>query len=275
MRKTLLFISMLFATTILLACQGPVGEEGPVGKDGRAPTDAELINMVNEALTNRLSEVQGPPGPAGAQGTKGDPGSDGRDGTSGAPGAPGLKGEQGLQGPLGAQGGAGPRGLPGTRGITGPTGSQGIQGPPGENGNITIVAPTANLSGIDYDLTVSRNNWVSILSNPITLETSGTVFAIVSTTASFSCPIGQQCDHDFTLALNTELEEPDDARQVQVSRILRQWNVPVSFAKAFELPAGSHTIQLIGFNDGNIGPLLKDTTLTVFFVEDPPATGIL
>ena len=169
MRKTLLFISMLFATTILLACQGPTGEEGPAGKDGRAPTDAELINMVNEALTNRLSEVQGPPGPAGAQGTKGDPGGDGRDGTPGAPGAPGLKGEQGLQGPLGAQGGAGPRGLPGTRGITGPTGSQGIQGPPGENGNLTIVAPTANLSGIDYDLTVSRNSWVSILSNPITL----------------------------------------------------------------------------------------------------------
>ena len=70
MRKILLFISMLFATTLLLACQGPVGEEGPAGKDGRAPTDAELINMVNEALTNRLSEVQGPPGPAGAQGPR-------------------------------------------------------------------------------------------------------------------------------------------------------------------------------------------------------------
>ena len=275
MRKILLFISMLFATTLLLACQGPVGEEGPAGKDGRAPTQAELTNMVNEALTNRLSEVQGPPGPAGAQGTKGDPGGDGRDGTSGAPGAPGLKGEQGLQGSLGAQGGTGPRGLPGTRGIAGPMGLQGIQGPPGENGNLTIVAPTANLSGIDYDLTVSRNSWVSILSNPITLENSGTVFAIVSTTASFSCPQGTDCDHDFTLALNTELEEPDDARRVQVSRIMRQWDVPVSFAKAFTLPAGSHAIQLIGFNDGTIGPLLKDTTLTVFFVEDPPATGIL
>ena len=123
--------------------------------------------MVNEALTDRLSEVQGPPGPAGSQGPKGDPGNDARDGLAGAPG---LKGDQGPQGPLGAQGGAGPRGLPGTQGITGPTGSQGIQGPPGENGNLTIVAPTANLSGIDYDLTVSRNNWVSILSNPITLE---------------------------------------------------------------------------------------------------------
>ena len=179
------------------------------------------------------------------------------------------------RGPWAAQGGAGPRGLPGAQGITGPTGSQGIQGPPGENGNITIVAPTANLSGIDYDLTVSRNSWVSILSNPITLENSGTVFAIVSTTASFSCPQGTDCDHDFTLALNTELEEPDDARRVQVSRIMRQWDVPVSFAKAFTLPAGSHAIQLIGFNDGTIGPLLKDTTLTVFFVEDPPASGSL
>lgn len=272
MRKTLLIISMLFASTLLLACQGPVGDPGPAGEDGSAPTQAELTSMVNEALTNRLSEVQGPPGPAGAQGPKGDPGTNGRDGLGGAPG---LKGDQGPQGPLGAQGGAGPRGLPGAQGITGPTGSQGIQGPPGENGNITIVAPTANLSGIDYDLTVSRNSWVSILSNPITLENSGTVFAIVSTTASFSCPQGTDCDHDFTLALNTELEEPDDARRVQVSRIMRQWDVPVSFAKAFTLPAGSHAIQLIGFNDGTIGPLLKDTTLTVFFVEDPPASGSL
>ena len=46
-------------------------------------------------------------------------------------------------------------------------------------------------------------------------------------------------------------------------------------AKAFDLPAGSHTIQLIGFNDGTIGPLLKDTTLTVFFVGDPPPAGSL
>ena len=275
MRKLFVFTPLLLTLVLMLACQGPVGEEGPAGKDGRAPTDAELINMVNEALTNRLSEVQGPPGPAGAQGTKGDPGGDGRDGTSGAPGAPGLKGEQGLQGPLGAQGGAGPRGLPGTRGITGPTGSQGIQGPTGEDGNLTILAPTANLSGVDYDLTVSRNNWVSILSNPITLENPGRVFAMASTTAAFSCPIGQECNHDFTLALNTELEDPGDARQVQVSRILRQWHVPVTFVSVFALPAGDHTIQLIGFNDGTIGPLLKNTTLTVFFVEDPPATGIL
>ena len=92
---------------------------------------------------------------------------------------------------------------------------------------------------------------------------------LASATAAFSCPVGQECNHDFTLAINTQLEDPGDSRQVELSRILRQWHVPVSFAKAFSLPAGDHTIHLIGFNDGTIGPLLKNTTLTVFFVENP------
>ncbi|MDE2900980.1 MAG: hypothetical protein OXN15_08175 [Chloroflexota bacterium] len=268
MRRLLVLLPVVLTLALFLACIGPQGEQGetgargPTGRAGETPTQAELLVLVNQALTDRLSEVQGPPGPAGAQGPKGD------DGTAGAPG---LKGDTGEQGPQGAQGGAGPRGIPGPQGARGVQGLQGVQGPPGGDGNLTVVAPTANLSGIDYDLTVSRNNWVSILSNPITLERSGKVFALVSTTASFSCAIGQECNHDFTLALNTALEDPGDSRQVQVSRIMRQWNVPVSFAKSFSLPAGSHTIQLIGFNDGTIGPLLKNTTLTVFFVEDPPA----
>ncbi len=272
MRKSLLILPLLLTLALLLACQGPAGEQGPAGddgRDGRTPSQAELLNLVNEALTNRLSEVQGPQGPAGPQGPKGDSGDDG------SPGAPGERGLQGAQGPQGAQGGAGPRGLPGIQGPAGAMGLQGIQGPKGEDGNLTIVAPTANLSGIDYDLTVSRNNWVSILSNPITLDKPGKVFAIVSATASFVCATGQQCNHDFTLALNTELEDPGDSRQVQLSRIMRSWDIPVSMAKTFSLPAGTHTIQLIGFNDGTIGPLLKNTTLTVFYVEDPPATGTL
>ncbi len=267
MPRLLVLLPITLTLAIFLACIGPQGEQGeagargPAGRDGDTPTNDELLVLVNQALTDRLSEVQGPPGPAGAQGPKGD---DGR------AGAPGLKGETGPQGAQGAQGGTGPRGLPGPQGRQGMQGIQGPAGLPGEDGNLTILAPTANLSGIDYDLTVSRNNWVSILSNPISLERSGKVFAIVSTTASFSCAIGQECNHDFTLALNTELEDPGDSRQVQVSRIMRQWDVPVSFAKSFDLQAGNHTIQLIGFNDGTIGPLLKNTTLTVFFVEDPP-----
>ena len=273
MRKLLFVLPLLLTVALLLACQGPAGEAGPAGedgRDGRSPTQAELVSLVNEALTDRLAEVQGPPGSAGPLGPKGDPGDDG------SPGAMGERGPQGPQGPQGAQGGAGPRGLPGTQGPAGAMGLQGIQGPTGEDGNLTIVAPTANLSGIDYDLTVSRNNWVSILSNPITLDKPGKVFAIVSTTASFVCATNLQCNHDFTLALNTELEDPGDSRQVQLSRILRSWDIPVSMAKTFSLPAGDHTIHLIGFNDGTIGPLLKNTTLTVFYVEDPPAsTGIL
>lgn len=267
MRKLFVILPIVLTLALSLACIGPEGEQGADGARGPAgatPTQDELLVLVNQALTNRLSEVQGPPGSAGPQGPRGD------DGTAGAPGAPGLKGDPGPQGPQGAQGGAGPRGLPGPQGFQGVQGLRGVQGVPGSDGNLTVIPPTANLSGIDYDLTVSRINWVSILSNPVTLETSGKVFAIVSTTASFVCAPGQPCNYDFTLALNTELEDPGDSRQVQMSNITRSWDIPVSIAKTFDLPAGNHTIQLIGFNDGTIGPLLKNTTLTVFFVEDPP-----
>lgn len=261
MKRMLLLVTLLFAASIVLACQGPEGEPGPSGEDGRTPTQEELTNLVNKALTDRLSEVQGPPGPAGAQGPKGDVG---------------IPGPAGPQGPQGAQGGAGPRGLPGTQGLQGVIGPQGIQGPPGADGNLTVIAPSASLTDSDYDLTANRNNWVSILSHPISLGEPAKVFVLASTTAAFSCPVGQECNHDFTLALNTALEDPGDARQVQLSRILRQWHVPVSFAKAFPLPAGDHTIHLIGFNDGTIGPLLKNTTMTVFYVEDrPDTTGVL
>lgn len=264
MRKMLLFVTLLSAASLLFACQGPEGEQGPAGEDGRTPTQEELTNLVNKALTDRLSEVQGPQGPAGPQGPRGDDG------------ARGERGPLGPQGPQGAQGGAGPRGLPGTQGLQGPIGLQGIQGPQGEDGNLTVIAPSSSLTGIDHDLTTSRNNWVSILSSDVSLDRSARVFVLASTTAAFSCPVGQECNHDFTLALNTDLEDPGDSRQIQLSRILRQWHVPVSFAKAFSLSAGDHTIHLIGFNDGTIGPLLKNTTMTVFYIEDRPATtGLL
>lgn len=261
MRRMLLLATLLFAAGLVLACQGPEGEPGPSGEDGRTPTQEELTNLVNKALTDRLSEVQGARGPTGPQGPKGDDG---------------IPGPAGPQGPQGAQGGAGPRGLPGTQGLEGLIGPQGIQGPQGEDGNLTVIAPSSSLTGIDYDLTTSRNNWVSILSSDVSLQRSARVFVLASTTAAFSCPVGQECNHDFTLALNTDLEDPGDSRQVQLSRILRQWHVPVSFAKAFSLSAGDHTIHLIGFNDGTIGPLLKNTTMTVFYIEDRPATtGVL
>ena len=261
MRRMLLLVTLLFAAGLVLACQGPEGEEGPAGEDGRTPTQEELTNLVNKALTDRLSEVQGARGPTGPQGPRGDDG---------------IPGPAGPQGPQGAQGGAGPRGIPGTQGLEGLIGPQGKQGPQGEDGNLTVIAPSSSLTGIDYDLTTNRNNWVSILSSDVSLQRSARVYVLASTTAAFSCPVGQECNHDFTLALNTDLEDPGDSRQIQLSRILRQWHVPISFAKAFSLAAGDHTIHLIGFNDGTIGPLLKNTTMTVFYVEDRPATtGVL
>lgn len=251
MRRIALFASLLISASLLLACQGPEGEAGPAGRDGRTPTQTELTNLVNEALTNRLSEVQGSPGAAGAQGSKGDPG------------APGMKGDPGPQGI------AGPPGLPGPQGIAGPRGPAGPQGLPGPAANLTLFDPAASAVSIDYDLTTGRSSWLSITSRALDLRRSASVLVTANTTASFSCPIATECNYNFWLALNTDLVEPSDSREVRLSRVQRQYSLPVSLSSVFKLPAGNHTIHLIGFNDGNIGPLLENTTLKVVIVEDP------
>ena len=89
--KIILIIPLLL---ILIACQGPAGEQGPQG-------------------------VPGPQGEAGPQGSVGEQGSQGIPGPRGAQGLAGVPGPQGLPGQRGAQG------LPGPQGETGPPGGAG------------------------------------------------------------------------------------------------------------------------------------------------------
>ena len=262
MRTMPLALILLLTAAALLSCAGPEGERGPRGRDGedgRTPTQEELAVLVNEALTSRLSEVQGPPGPAGAQGAKGD---DGATGPQGSQGEQGAKGETGEQGPIG---------VPGLSGAQGPRGERGAQGPPGvsgANGNLTILAPPGNLGGASYDLSVSRGNWIGFINNPVTLRNPSKVLVLANTTVSMRCPLGEECGHDFRLGLNTKVGEPQDARRFQFSNLRQPQNIPSSIGVVFSLPAGAHTIYLVGYNEGDRGPHLVNTTLTVLIVED-------
>ncbi|MCY4624650.1 MAG: hypothetical protein OXC99_06605 [Chloroflexi bacterium] len=265
MRRLFVVVLLLLTVALLLACQGPEGESGPAGEDGqdgRTPTQAELANLVNQALTNRLSETQGPQGAVGPQGPKGDDGSDGDTGAAGPQGPTGSQGPKGDTGPIGP---------PGQSGAQGPRGERGAQGPPGvkgEDGNLTILAPPANLGGTNYDLAVSRGAWVGVISQPVTLANPAKVLVLANATVSVTCPLGLECGHNFRLALNTELRQPPDSREFELNNLQLPHSIPVSIGSVFSLPAGAHTIYLLGFNRADIGPLLRNTTLTVLVVED-------
>ena len=262
MRTMPLVLILLLTAAALLSCAGPEGERGPRGRDGedgRTPTQEELAVLVNEALTSRLSEVQGPPGPAGPQGVKGD---------DGAAGPQGSQGEQGAKGETGEEGSIGP---PGLSGAQGPRGERGAQGPPGvsgANGNLTILAPPANLSGANYDLSQSRGKWVGIINNPITLRNPSKVMVLANTTVTVNCPLGEDCAHDFRLGLNTDLAEPQGSRRFQFNNLRLPQRIPSSIGGVFTLSAGAHVIYLVGYNEGDRGPHLLNTTLTVLIVED-------
>ena len=265
MQRIVTGMFLIVAVAVLFACQGPEGEAGAPGRDGQdgqTPTQAELTALVDEALTDRLAEVRGPAGPAGPQGLKGD------DGATGAIGPQGPQGEQGAKGETGEEGSIGP---PGQSGAQGPTGERGAQGPPGlrgQDGNLTILAPPGNLGGTNYDLAVSRGNWIGIISHPVTLRNPAKVLVLANATISMRCPLGEECSHNFRLGLNTELTNPPGSRRFQFSNLEQPQSIPASIGGVFTLSAGAHTIYLVGFNQGDRGPQLVNTTLTVLIVED-------
>ncbi|MDA0989100.1 MAG: hypothetical protein O2783_08320 [Chloroflexi bacterium] len=252
----------VMSLSLLAACGALEGGEGPQGEPGRTPTEAELTNLVNQSITDRLDEVQGPQGPQGLQGPRG------ATGPRGVTGATGTQGPEGSQGPIGITGGQGPKGDTGLQGFQGIQGIQGIQGPPGLPDTIATLDSPVTLAGVDFDLSASQNNWVSILSKTITITKPSKVLLIASATASMSCAINSECDYFFWIAVNTSLVDPGDARAVQISKMKRQMSLPVALNRVIALGPGKYTIHVMGFNETPIGPLIRSVELTTMVIED-------
>ena len=119
---------------LILACTGPEGPQGPTGsksvagETGPAPTESQLVEMVEAVVDERIDKLVGPRGP---RGVAGEMGLQGPAGESGLIGKTGIAGPQGIPG---AAGGTGQRGEKGPRGDAGPIGPQGIPGPVGPAG---------------------------------------------------------------------------------------------------------------------------------------------
>ena len=122
-----IFITVLLSSflSLLIACSGgPQGIEGPEGPQGISgpqgeqgiqgppPSEERLNALINQAITTRLSELQG------EQGERGPEGSRGAKGIQGAKGERGSEGEQGEQGIQGEQGDIGEKGEIGKSAMT-------------------------------------------------------------------------------------------------------------------------------------------------------------
>ena len=98
-----------------------------VGMLGCGPSQAEVEQMVAEAVRSEVAKMELPVGPVGPQG---------HEGPRGESGLSGREGPRGDQGPPGREG---PRGDTGTQGSTGPIGSVGPAGPTAEMPNVLEV----------------------------------------------------------------------------------------------------------------------------------------
>ena len=252
----------LLSLFLLSACGALEGGQGPQGEPGETPTESDLKNLVNQAITDRLAEVQGPAGPTGATGPAG------TTGLRGITGATGSQGLEGAQGPIGLTGRTGDQGEFGLQGIQGVPGLTGAQGMPGLPGTIADLDSPLTLFGYDYDLSVSQGGWVGIISKPITITKPSKVLVVASATASMSCAINAKCDYQFWLTVATNPVDTGDASEVQVTRMERQMTLPVAINRVISLEPGQYTLQLMGLNETAIGPLIRNVMLTTMVIED-------
>jgi len=260
----LLRLVLLIAISSLLfaACGALEGGQGPQGEPGDTPTESELRNLVNQALTDRLKDVQGPAGPTGPTGSVGTTGPGGTTGTTG------IQGPTGSQGPIGLTGGQGNQGETGLQGVQGLPGLLGAQGIPGLPGTIASLDSPLTLFGLAFDLSVSQGGWVGIISKPITITKPSKILVVASATASMSCAINTTCDYLFWLTVATNVVDTGDAREVQVTKMQRQMTLPIAINRVIFLAPGEYTLQLMGLNETPIGPLIRNVMLTTMIIED-------
>ena len=86
---------------------GLQGPAGPPGNPGSAPSEEQLLALIDKVISARLEEFRGTQGAQGDQGELGplgSPGPQGSPGPEGPPGPPGLAGPEGPIGPTGPPG---------------------------------------------------------------------------------------------------------------------------------------------------------------------------
>jgi hypothetical protein len=108
----------------------------------------------------------GPQGPAGADGSNGVDGAVGATGATGPQGPAGADGSNGVDGAVGATGATGPQGpagADGSNGVDGAVGVTGATGPTPSNVVVSDTAAVANSSQITNVVSISQNDYDSLV----------------------------------------------------------------------------------------------------------------
>lgn len=190
---------------------------------------------------------KGDTGPAGPQGPAGPPGATGAAGAAGAPGAAGAAGAPGL---AGAQGPKGDKGDTGATGATGMRGADGAPGLPGTTGQDVLQAlSTAQLALAGNATTCSLVPGLSLSLNvpadaSVYVNTNGGLQCTGTGSAYSVADIVLFIDGNSSLGRRVVA-----ANTAALAQIVSSW----SFGRAYDLPAGVHTIEVgaCGIGDAN------------------------
>jgi len=164
MRNSVLVVFIGIAS-LLFACTSSPGPQGP------PPSEETLMVLIDQAISERITELRGPQGPVGTNGPQGQRGPTGYIGPQGNKGPQGFPGVSGPPGPMPSEnqlvavvekvidekqdqlrGFAGPQGIQGAQGVPGPPGPAGAAGPVGPKGDPLVVVSRTEVSPADIIL---------------------------------------------------------------------------------------------------------------------------
>ncbi|MNU71999.1 Collagen triple helix repeat protein [compost metagenome] len=175
----------------------------------------------------------------------GTPGPQGPAGPTGPAGATGPQGVAGTNGATGSQGPAGPAGATGSQGPAGANGAAGVTGPQGPAGTTGQFANTVYTTGqLVLNTGITTYTLVPGLAQTITVPANAKVY--ISSDGGFQ-NANAGVNHgvaDFAVFIDgtasTLQRRVPAANSASLGQIISQW----SLSSVFNLPAGSHTIQL-------------------------------
>ena len=249
--KLILALSVLGLIPIL-GC-GVQGPEGPQGVQGPPPSDARLIDIVDEIITQRIDEITGPsgaPGPAGLTGEQGPPG---------PPGATGPSGRTGPAGPIGA---TGPQGVPGLRGPQGPDGARGDEG---AQGQLSYVQQMDH-RGIIFEPSMDTGRhvvWESAIEMPITIQDASSVVVIAN--GELRRESSYNTSYDF--GISTGVGHPGVYETLVLPIGVASNSESLLLIHTLHLPPGNHDIHLVTKSAAGYLVVLN-ASLTAIIVND-------
>lgn len=235
-----LIVVLMALAIAAVACQGSQGPEGPVGlqgpsgirgEQGPAPTEEELVALVNKVVTDRREELTGPPG---------------------IPGSPGERGERGE---------TGFQGLQGSQGLRGERGEQGPQGLKGDSGPL-VASYEISLGSLSFDTSRAGQTWLSGLSLPWTVAKPSKVLVLVTGVIDFRAGLS----FDMRLGIGTAVQEPSQWNEYQGQYGSAEVYVPFAISRTLSLSPGQHTVHFLAYNNSG-APIIRNATMTILLIE--------